>query len=177
MRDRRREALNPEPIAERRERADDIVVERHMGERRAVLGVETQMLRRTASRTSPSMIAIERMACALGSIASQAPMRSMRRRGPSAIATVRSGVALAPGGGAGSTSAIETPASHRLLDRGRQRQAGRARAGDDDVEDGGRLGHTARLLPAHCRTDEAKGQGGTWPRETGLSAPPNPSPF
>ena len=141
MRDRRREALDLEPIAERRERADDIVVERHVGERLTALGFETRCGRRTASRTSPSMIAISRMACAFGPIASQAPMRSSRRRGPSAIATVRSGVAPAPGAGAGSTTAIETPGAHRLLDRGRQRQAGRARAGDDDVEDGSWFGH------------------------------------
>jgi hypothetical protein len=55
------------------------------------------------------MMTIETIACALGPIASHPPMRSRRRRGPSAIATVRSGVALAPGGGAESTRAIETP--------------------------------------------------------------------
>ena len=38
-----RDALNPEPVAERRERADDIVVERHMSERRLVFRCEIEM--------------------------------------------------------------------------------------------------------------------------------------
>jgi hypothetical protein len=41
MRDRCRDALNPEPVAEGRERADDIVVERRMGER--VFGCEIEV--------------------------------------------------------------------------------------------------------------------------------------
>ena len=43
MDDRRREALHLEPIAERGERADDIVVERHMGERPVVLSCEIEV--------------------------------------------------------------------------------------------------------------------------------------
>ena len=68
--------------------------------------------RRTASRTRPSMIPILRIGCALGSIASQAPMRSKRRRGPSAIATARSGGSALSWAeaGAGSTTATEMPA-------------------------------------------------------------------
>ena len=143
MRDRRRDALNPEPVAERRERADDIVVERHMGERPVVFGPKLRCGRRTASRTSPSMIAIETMACAFGSIASQAPMRSSRRRGPSAIATVRSGGRARAGRGRRIDDGDRNAAPHRLLDRGRERQAGSARAGDDDVEDGSGFRHEA----------------------------------
>ena len=43
MRDGPRDALNPEPIAERGEGADDIVVESHMGERRLVFRGEIEM--------------------------------------------------------------------------------------------------------------------------------------
>ena len=72
-------------------------------------------------------------------------MRSSRRRGPSAIATVRSGVALAPGG-ARIDERDRNAAPHRLLDRRRERQAGRARAGDDDVEDRSEFRHEAFSL-------------------------------
>ena len=65
--------------------------------------------KRMASRTSPSMIAIDRIGCAFGSIAAQAPTCSSRRRGPSAIATVRNGLALGPAGCPGSTTATDAP--------------------------------------------------------------------
>ena len=55
------------------------------------------------------MIAIDRIGCALRSIASQAPTCSSRRRGPSAIATVRKGFALGPAGAPGSTTATDAP--------------------------------------------------------------------
>ena len=55
------------------------------------------------------------------------------------------------------------PLPHRLLDRGCEREPGRAAAGDDDVEDGSGFGHCGRLLPAHCRTDDKSIPAlGTW---------------
>src|SRR5258708_2218436 len=55
------------------------------------------------------MIAIDRIGCALRSIAAQAPTCSSRRRGPSAIATVRNGLALGRAGCPGSTTATDAP--------------------------------------------------------------------
>ena len=126
-----------------------------------LLAAKLRWVGRTASRVRPSMIAIVRIACAFGSIACQAPMRSSRRRGPSAIATARSRGAPAAGGGAGSTSGDRDAAPNGVLDRGRQRKARDARAGNDDVEDGRRFGHCGRLLRPHCRTDE-ESHTGSW---------------
>ena len=101
------------------------------------------------------MIAIDRIGWALGSIASQAPICSSRRRGPSAIATVRKGAWLARGRRPRIDDGDGRALPHRLLDRGCERQSGRAAAGDDDVEDGSGFGQCGRLFPAHCRTDES----------------------
>ena len=111
------EAGDAEPVAQRRELGDDVLAERHMGERLPGPASNLRCGRRTASRTPPSMMSILRIGCELGATASQAPIPSRSRRGPGAIATARSGASRAfrAGLGAGSTTATAAPSPSACL--------------------------------------------------------------
>ena len=154
MRDGPRDALNPEPVAERGERADDIVVERHMSERRVVFRGEIEMGQADGvahvpvhdrHRQDRLRLRLDRRPGA--DMIEQAP-RPVGDRDRAQRACAR------PGGGRRIDDGDGRALAHRLLDRGRERQSGRAAAGDDDVEDGSGFGQCGRLLPAHCRTDD-----------------------
>jgi hypothetical protein len=152
MRHGPRDALNPEPDAERRQRADDIVVEGHMGER-LVFRSEIEMGQAHGvahaavhDRHRQDRLRLWRDRLPGADTFEQAPrpsgdrdraQRGRARRGRRPRIDDGDGGAL----------------PHRLLDRGRERQSGCAAAGDDDVKNGSRFGHCGRLLPAHCRTD------------------------
>ena len=90
-RDGLRDALNPEPVAERGERADDIVVEGHISERRAVFRVEIEM----GQADGVAHVAVhdrhrqDRLRLALDRLPGADLFEQATR--PSAIATVRTG--------------------------------------------------------------------------------------
>ena len=147
MRDGPRDALNPEATAESGKRADDIVVERHMGERRAVFGFEVEVgeadsvahlpvhnnhrqdrLRMSLNRR-PGANPVEQAAWPIGDRDRAQRARACRARHP------------------GIDDADGRALSHRLFDRSREGQSGRAGAGDHDVENGSGCGHAGRLLP------------------------------
>ena len=148
------DALDAEPIAERRERADDIIVERHVGERPTVLRCEIEMGQAHGVAHLPihDRHRQDRLRFWLNrrpgaDMFEQAP-RPVGDRDRTQRACARRGRRSRIDDGDG------CPLPHRLLDRGCKRQSGRAAAGDDDVEDGSGFGQCGRLLPARCRTDD-----------------------
>ena len=175
MRDRRRDAPNLEPIAERRERADDIIVEGHMGERPAVFGFETQMLEahgvahfpvHDRHREDGLRLRLDRLP---GADALEQARRPFGDRDGAQRRCVR----------AGRRRRIDDrnrdARSHRLLDRSRQGQARSARAGDDDVEDGSQIPARGFFPEAtHCRTFGGSAQLGKC-RSVGGATLPHPT--
>ena len=154
MGDRARDAPNPEPVAERGERADDIVVERHVSQRRAVLGGEIEMGEahgvahvpvHDLHRQDRLRLSLDRFPCADMVEETTRPFGD-RNRAQRVCAYPRRRRRIDDGYG--------DAFSHRLLDRGGERQSGWASAGDDDVVDGSGFGQCGRLVLAHCRTDD-----------------------
>ena len=158
MDDRRRDALNLERIAERGERADDIFVERHMSERPIVLSCEIEVREahgvahvpvHDRHREDGLSLGLDRLPAADALDEAPRPFGDCdRAQGRRARAGRKRRI----------DERDRNAAPRRLLDRGRQRKAGRARAGDDDVEDGSRFARGSFQKAAHCRTFAARAQ-------------------
>ncbi len=140
MRDGSLDGLNPEPSAERSERGDDVVVEGHMGERRAIFGVEIEM----RQADGVAHVAVhdrhrqDRLRLGLDRRPGAEPFEQTpgtvgdRNRAQRTCARRERRARIDNGDG--------RALPHRLADHSREREPRRAAAGDDDVEDGNGFG-------------------------------------